>query len=70
VVIELEILLDGTVDDLVVLSAPSPELAVAALTAVQQWRCSPARRNGKPVETFTTIDVLFRLPPQPDTAAH
>jgi TonB family protein len=68
--IEGTVLLDGTINDLVVLSAPSPDLAVAALTAAQQWRFSPVRRNGKPAETVTTIDVLFRLPPHPETAAH
>ena len=50
---------DGTLDDLVVLLAPSKDLAVAALLAVRQWRYSPGRVDGKAVETNFTIDVKF-----------
>jgi TonB family protein len=62
--IEGVVLLDGTINDLVVLSAPDPDLAVAGLTAAQQRRCSPVRRNGRPAETVTTIDFVFQLPPR------
>ena len=50
---------DGSLDDLVVLSAPSRELAVAALVAVRQWRYAPTQLDGEPVETSFTIDVKF-----------
>lgn len=50
---------DGSLDDLVVLSAPSRDLAVAALVAVRQWRYSPTQLDGEPVETSFTIDVKF-----------
>ena len=50
---------DGSLDDLVVLSAPDKDLAVAALIAVRQWRYLPTRVEGKPVETRMTIDVKF-----------
>lgn len=50
---------DGSLDDLVVLSAPSRDLAVAALVAVRQWRYSPTQLDGEPVETNFTIDVKF-----------
>ena len=50
---------DGSLDDLVVLSAPSRDLAVAALAAVRQWRYSPTLLDGEPVETNFTIDVKF-----------
>src|SRR5579859_3067966 len=50
---------DGTLDDLVVLSAPRKDLAVAALVAVRQWRYSPTQLDGEPVETNLTIDVKF-----------
>jgi TonB family protein len=51
---------DGTLEDLVVLSAPNQDLAVAALIAVRQWHYSPTRLDGKPVETNFTIDVDFK----------
>lgn len=51
---------DGRVEDLVVLSAPDKDLAIAALIAVRQWRYSPARLDGKPVETDLTVDVDFK----------
>lgn len=54
------ILHDGTLDDLVVLSAPNESLAVAALLAVRQWRYSPTYLDGKAVESSLTIDVDFR----------
>jgi len=50
---------DGRLDDLVVLSAPNTDLAVAALVAVRQWRYSPTQLDGEPVETNFTIDVRF-----------
>jgi len=50
---------NGSLDDLVVLSAPSRDLAVAALAAVRQWRYSPTQLDGEPVETNFTIDVKF-----------
>lgn len=53
------VLPDGTLDDLVVLSAPNKDLAVAALVAVRQWRYSPMQVDGEPVETSFTIDVQF-----------
>ncbi len=53
------VLPDGTLDDLVVVSAPNKDLAVAALVAVRQWRYSPTYLDGEPVETNFTIDVKF-----------
>src|SRR6266436_4055391 len=52
---------DGTLDDLVVLSAPNTDLAVAALVAVRQWRYFLTQLDGEPVETNFTIDVTFDL---------
>lgn len=40
-----------------------PELAKAAVEAVQQWRYQPTLLNGKPVEVVTTITVNYRLAP-------
>lgn len=56
------ILPDGTVNDLVVLSAPTANLAVAALLAVQPWLYSPTYLDGQPVEANLTVDVLFQHP--------
>jgi TonB family protein len=55
------ILSDGTLDDLVVLSAPDRSLAEAALLAVRQWRYSPTQLDGRAVEANLTIDVNFGL---------
>ena len=38
-----------------------PELAQAALDAVQQWQYTPARLNGEPVDVLTEITVSFTL---------
>ncbi len=38
-----------------------PELAKAAMEAVQQWHYQPTLLNGAPVEVVTTIAVTFRL---------
>jgi TonB family protein len=53
------ILPDGTVDDLVVLSAPNRNFALAALAAVRRWRYSPTYLEGQPVEASLTVDVNF-----------
>jgi TonB family protein len=39
--------------------AGDPELAPAALAAVQQWRYKPVLLNGNPVEIVTEIEVPF-----------
>jgi hypothetical protein len=50
---------NGTFDDIVVLSAPSPELALSTLLAVRQWRYSPTYVDGNAVAVVTITDVLF-----------
>jgi TonB family protein len=54
------ILPDGTVNDLVVLSAPNTSFAVAALLSVRQWQYSPTYLDGQPVEASLTVDVRFQ----------
>ena len=51
--------IDGTVDDIIVLSAPSPDLALAALTSLRQWRFSPTYVDGQAVEVVTVTDIHF-----------
>jgi TonB family protein len=38
-----------------------PLLAQAALESVSQWLYDPAKLNGQPVETVTSIDIAFNL---------
>ena len=54
------ILPDGTVNDLVVLSAPNSNLAVAALLAVRRWQYAPTYLDDQPVEASLTVDVTFQ----------
>jgi TonB family protein len=58
--IAMIILPDGTVNDLVVLSAPNSNMAVAALLAVRRWQYSPTYLDDQPVETNLTVDVTFQ----------
>jgi TonB family protein len=58
--IAMIILPDGTVNDLVVLSAPNSNLAVAALLAVRRWQYSPTYLDDQPVEASLTVDVTFQ----------
>jgi protein TonB len=57
--IAMIILPDGTLDDLIVLSAPDDSLAVAALMAVRLWRYSPTYLDDQAVEASLTVDVNF-----------
>ena len=52
----------GNVASLRVLSAQiHPDLARAAMEAVQQWRFSPTLLNGEPVEIVMTVSIEFQL---------
>jgi TonB family protein len=55
------VLRNGTVNDLVVLSAPDANLALAALVAVREWEYSPTVLNGETVDVITTAQVHFSL---------
>ena len=52
---------DGAVRQLEVISAPSDDLADAAMQAVNQWRYSPYLVNGEPTEVDTTVTVHFMM---------
>ena len=45
----------------VINTSVDPELAQAAMNAVNQWQYEPTLLNGAPVEVVTTITVNFRL---------
>jgi TonB family protein len=51
---------DGTVEQLRVVSGPSP-LQRAALDAVKQWTYKPFLLNGDPIEVKTNIKIVFTL---------
>ena len=52
---------DGSLDDLVVLSAPSEGLALASLRGVRQWRYTPILVDDKPVEMEFEVMVNFHI---------
>jgi len=60
VVLQAVVGVDGTIENLRVVSGPSI-LAAAAQQAVRQWRFKPYLQNGQPVETKTTITVNFSI---------
>jgi TonB family protein len=61
VVLEAIITTEGRVEELRVLSSPSPLLSESALSAVSRWRYLPATLNGRPVTVFLTVTVDFKL---------
>jgi TonB family protein len=54
---------DGHVHQLRVMSAPDPDLAIAALAAVRKWTYKPYLLNGEATEVDTTVVVNFNLSP-------
>ena len=53
---------EGHVSSVRVLSAQiHPDLAMAAIDAVRQWRFTPTLLNGQPVEVVMTVSVRFDL---------
>ncbi len=61
VVLEAQVLGDGTVGNIAVLRG-DPLLAEAAASAVKQWKYQPYSVNGQPVERQERITVKFSLP--------
>lgn len=59
VVLHAVVTLDGTLNDITVVSG-NPILADAALEAVRQWRYQPSKINGEPVEAQHEIVITFR----------
>jgi TonB family protein len=53
---------DGSVSSVRVASATvHPDLAIAAIDAVRQWKFEPTLLNGAPVEVMMTVTIDFRL---------
>lgn len=61
VVLEVEFAAAGDVRVLRVIRGLGHGLDESAMRAVQSIRFKPARRNGQPVDTRTTLNIVFRL---------
>jgi TonB family protein len=61
--VELEIVVrsDGSVGDIRLLRGLGYGLDQRAIDAVRQWRFSPARRLGAPVDVLVEVAVEFKL---------
>lgn len=61
VVLEIVVKRDGSVGDVTVLQGRGAGLDQRAAAAVRQWRFSPARRRGEPVDVIVEVAVEFTL---------
>ncbi len=61
VVLEIVVRADGNVGDVKVLQGLGGGLNQRAIDAVRQWRFSPARRFGTPVDVMVEVAVEFKL---------
>jgi TonB family protein len=61
VVLEIVVRRDGTVGDVKVVQGLGGGLDRRAIDAVRQWRFSPARRLGTPVDVVVEVAVEFKL---------
>lgn len=61
VVLEIVVRRDGTVGDITILQGRGAGLDQRAVAAVRQWRFSPARRRGEPVDVLVEVAVEFTL---------
>jgi TonB family protein len=61
VVLEIVVKRDGSVGDVTVLQGRGAGLDQRAVAAVRQWRFSPARRRGEPVDVIVEVAVEFTL---------
>ena len=62
VMVEVVVRPDGTVASPKAREPIAPELVVAALRAVLQWRFYPGWKDGKPVSTRVMVEVGFDVP--------
>lgn len=61
VVLEIVVRRDGTVGDVRILQGLPAGLNDRAVQAVRQWRFTPARRQGAPVDVIVEVSVEFKL---------
>jgi TonB family protein len=62
VILAAVISLDGTVTNTRALSSPDPELAQAAMDAVNLWEFDPTLLDGVTVDTLMQVTVSFSKP--------
>ena len=61
VILEIVVQRDGSVGEIKVLQGRGAGLDQRAIAAVRQWRFSPARRRGEPVDVLVEVAVEFTL---------
>jgi TonB family protein len=61
VVLEIIVRRDGSVGEVTILQGRGAGLDQRAVAAVRQWRFSPARRRGEPVDVIVEVAVEFTL---------
>jgi periplasmic protein TonB len=61
VVVEIVVRRDGSVGDVKLVNGLPNGLNDRAVAAVKQWRFSPARRLGQPVDVIVEVAVEFKL---------
>ena len=61
VVLEIVVRSNGTVGDVRVMQGLGGGLDQRAIDAVRQWKFSPARRFGTPVDVMVEVAVEFKL---------
>jgi protein TonB len=61
VVLEIVVRRDGTVGDVKILKGLPAGLNERAISAVREWRFTPARRQGVPVDVIVEVGVEFNL---------
>jgi TonB family protein len=61
VVLEIVVRVDGSVGDVKILQGLAGGLNDRAVQAVRQWRFTPARRQGIPVDVIVEVAVEFKL---------
>jgi protein TonB len=61
VLLEIVVRRDGSVGDVRLRRGLDPGLDRRAIDAVRQWRFSPAKRHGAPVDVIVEVGVEFKL---------
>jgi TonB family protein len=61
VVLEVVVMRDGRVGSVRILRSLGSGLDLKAVEAVRQWRFTPARRDGLPVDVVVEVSVEFKL---------
>ena len=56
-----QILRDGSVANIRVVSSLDPRLDLSAIQAFTRWQFEPAKRNGAPIDLDVLVQIPFRL---------